>query len=58
MTISCKAWKFPAEYPRWVARCDIKGSDGTIFKYDILKEGPGPKNILGGEWLQNAKYLV
>ena len=22
-TISCKAWNSPAEYPSWVARCDI-----------------------------------
>ena len=26
-----KAWNSPAEYPRWVARCDIKGSDGTML---------------------------
>ena len=23
----------PAEYPSWVARCDIKGSDGTIVDH-------------------------
>ena len=23
--------KLPAEYPSWVARCDIKGSDGTML---------------------------
>ena len=27
----CKAWNSPAEYPSWVARCDIKGSDGTML---------------------------
>ena len=31
MTISCKAWNSPAEYPSWVARCDMKGSDGTML---------------------------
>ena len=30
-TISCKAWNSPAEYPSWVARCDIKGSVGTVL---------------------------
>ena len=30
-TISCKAWNTPAEYPSWVARCDIKGSDCTML---------------------------
>ena len=29
-TISCKAWNSPTEYPSWVARCDVKGSDGTM----------------------------
>ena len=30
-TISCIAWNSPAEYPSWVARCDITGSDGTML---------------------------
>ena len=41
-TISCKAWNSPAEYPSWVARCDIKGSDGTLdmnYGYPKLNYG-------------------
>ena len=56
-TISCKAWNSPAEYISWVARCDIKGSDGTVLNPMFWKKVRG-KNILGGERLQNTKYLV
>ena len=31
MTISCKAWNSPAEYPSWAARCDTKESDGAML---------------------------
>ena len=41
----------------WVARCDIKGSDGTMLNPIFWKKVQG-QNILGGEWLQNTKYLV
>ena len=30
---SCKAWNSPAEYPSWIARCDIKGSDGMFAHF-------------------------
>ena len=56
-TISCKAWNSPAEYPSWVARCDIKGSNGTMLNPIFWKKVQG-KNILGGERLQNTKHLV
>ena len=36
-TISCKAWNSPAEYPSWVARCDIKGSDGAMLNLIFWK---------------------
>ena len=42
-TISCKAWNFPAEYPSWVARCDIKGSDGTMLNPIFWKKVQGQK---------------
>ena len=47
-TISCKAWKFPAEYPSWVARCDIKGSDGTLLNPIFWKKAQGQKHP--GRW--------
>ena len=50
--ISFKARNSPAKYLSWVSRCDIKGSDGTMLN-PIFR-----KNFLGGERLQNAKYLV
>ena len=37
-TISCKAWNSPAEYPSWVARCDIKGPDGSMLNPIFLKK--------------------
>ena len=43
-TISCKAWNSPAEYPSWVARCDIKGSDGTMLNPIFWKKVPGQKH--------------
>ena len=30
-TVSYKAWNSSPEYPSWVAKCDIKGSDGTML---------------------------
>ena len=56
-TISREAWNSPAEYPSWVGRCDIKGSDGTMLNPIFWKKVQG-QNILGGERLQNAKYLA
>ena len=47
-TISCKAWNSPAEYSSWVARCDIKGSDGTMLKPIFWKEVQGQKH--SGRW--------
>ena len=48
MTISCKAWNSPAEYPNWVARCDIKGSDGTMLNPIFWKKVQGQKHP--GRW--------
>ena len=47
-TISCKAWNSPAEYPSWVARCDIKGSDGTMLNPIFWKKVLGHKHP--GRW--------
>ena len=47
-TIRCKAWNSPAEYPSWVARCDIKGSDGTMLNPIIWKNVQGQKHP--GKW--------
>ena len=45
-----QTWKPPAEYPSWVARCDIKGSDSTmLIRYSERRSRD--KNILGGEGL-------
>ena len=33
----------PAEYPSWVARCDIKGSDGTMLNPIFWKKVQGQK---------------
>ena len=33
--------KLPAEYPSWVARCDIKGSDGTMLNPIFWKKVQG-----------------
>ena len=50
-TISCKAWNSPAEYPSWVARCDIKGSNGTMLNPIFWKKvqrqkHPGRRGIV------------
>ena len=29
--------KLPAEYPWWVARCYIKGSDGTMLNISMIE---------------------
>ena len=47
-TISCKAWNSPAEYPSWVARCDIKASDGTMVNPTLWKKVQGQKHP--GRW--------
>ena len=49
--------KLPTKYRSWVTRCDIKGSDGTMLNPSFWKKVQG-QNILGGERLQNTKYLV
>ena len=46
--ISCKAWNSPAEYPSWIARCDIKRSDGTMFNPIFWKKVQGQKHP--GRW--------
>ena len=51
-TINCKAWNSPARYPYWVARCDIKGSDGTMlnpisWKKVQEQKHPGMWGIVG-----------
>ena len=56
-TISCKARNSPAEYPSWVARCDIQGSDGTMSNPIFWNKVQGQKHALG-EGLYNTKYLV
>ena len=43
-TISCKAWNSPAEYANWVARCDMKGSDGTMLNPIFGKKVQGQKH--------------
>ena len=48
MTISCKTWNSPAEYPSWEARCDIKGSDGTMLNPIFWKKVQGQKHP--GRW--------
>ena len=42
--ISCKAWNSPAEYPSWVARCDIKGSVSTVLNPIFWKKVQGQKH--------------
>ena len=44
-TISCKAWNSPAEYPSWVSRCEIKGSDGTILNPKFWQKVQGQKHL-------------
>ena len=40
--------KLPAEYPSWVARCDIKGSVSTVLNLIFSKEVQGQKHP--GRW--------
>ena len=47
-TISCKAWNSPADYPSWVARCDIKGSVSTLLNPIFWKKAQGQKHP--GRW--------
>ena len=47
-TISCKAWNSLVKYPNWVARCDIKGSDGTMLNPIFWKKVQGQKHL--GRW--------
>ena len=46
--IGCKAWNSPAQYPSWVARCDTKGSDGTMLNPIFWKKVQGQKHP--GRW--------
>ena len=43
-TISWKAWNSPAEYPSWVARCDIKGSVSIALNPIFWKKVQGQKH--------------
>ena len=43
-----KAWNSPAEYPSWVARCDIKGSVSTVLNPIFWKKVQGQKHP--GRW--------
>ena len=43
-----KSWNSPAEYPSWVARCDIKGSVSTVLNPIISKKVQGQKHP--GRW--------
>ena len=43
-----KAWNFPAKYRIWVARCDIKGSDGAMLNATFWKKIQGQKHP--GRW--------
>ena len=45
---SCKAWNSLAEYPSWVARCDLKGFDGTMLNPIFWKKVQGQKHP--GRW--------
>ena len=47
-TISCKAWNSPAEYPSWVARCDINGSVSSVLNPIFSKNVQGQKHP--GRW--------
>ena len=47
-TISCKAWNSPAEFPSWVARCDINGSVSTVLNPIFSKKVQGQKHP--GRW--------
>ena len=43
-----KAWNSPVEYPSRVARCEIKGSDGTMLNPIFWKKVQGQKHP--GRW--------
>ena len=43
-----QAWNSLAEYPSWVARCDIKGSVSTVLNLIFLKKVQGQK--YPGRW--------
>ena len=48
--------KPPAEYPSWVARCDIKGSVGTDTNdspWATLRQWPGTETVL----LDKARFI-
>ena len=45
-----QSWISPAEYPSWVARCDIKVSVSPVLNPIFWKKVQG-RNILGGEGL-------
>ena len=45
---SCKAWNSPTEYPSWVARCDIQGSDDTMLNPIFWQKVQGQKHP--GKW--------
>ena len=47
-TISCKSGNYPVEYPSWVFRCDIKGSDCTTLNPIFWKNVQGQKHR--GRW--------
>ena len=43
-----QSWNSPAEYPSWVARCDIKGSVSTVLNPIFSKKVQGQKHP--GRW--------
>ena len=55
-TISYKAWNSPAEYPSWVARCDIKGSDGNVGNRP--RHWPFCREFTGDRWIPPHKWPV
>ena len=56
-TISCKAWNCPVECPSCVARCDIKGTDDTMWNSIFLKKVQGQKYYERGD-IAEYKYVV
>ena len=56
-TISWKAWNSPAEYPNWVARCDINWSQGTMLNPIFWKKVQGQKHP--GRWgIDNTRVYL
>ena len=43
-----QSWNSPVKYPSWVARCDTKGSDGSMLNPIFLKKVQGQKHP--GRW--------